>query len=87
MNVEVLKASFYASSVEGVELWGIDDNGDKADAVINIDSSSEEEVSVVRLNAVFPPRSMLRYLVVTCPEGLLSTLLDFDVRGQSFVFT
>ncbi len=86
LNVEVLKASFSASSVEGVEVWGLDNNGDKEDAVINIDARSEEELSGVRLNAVFPQRSMLRYLVVTCPEGLLSTLSDFDVRGQSFVF-
>jgi hypothetical protein len=86
-NVEVLKASFAASTMEGVEVWGLDNNGYKEDAVINIDSRSEEELSGVRLNAVFPQRSMLRYLVVTCPEGLLSTLSDFDVRGQSFVFS
>lgn len=86
VNVEVLKASFSASIVEDVEVWGLDNNGDKEDAVINIDSRSEEELSGVRINAVFPQRSMLRYLVVTCPEGFLSTLLDFDVRGQSFVF-
>ena len=87
LNVEVLKASFSASSVEGVEIWGLDNNGDKADAVINIASCLEKVLSGVRIDAAFPQRSMLRYLVVTCPEGLLSTLSDFDVRGQSFVFS
>ena len=66
---------------------GSDNNGDKADAVINIASCLEKVLSGVRIDAAFPQRSMLRYLVVTCPEGLLSTLSDFDVRGQSFVFS
>jgi hypothetical protein len=87
VNVEVMTASFSASSLKGVEVWALDNNGYKAVAVINTYSCSEEESSGVRLNAVFPPLLMLRYLVVTCPEGLFSTLLDFDVRGQSFVFS
>ena len=86
LNVEVLQASFSASHCEGVAVWGLNNNGDKADAVIQIDSAFNDQLAGVRLLAVFPHRSMLRYLVVTCPEGLLSTLLDFDVRGQSFVF-
>lgn len=86
LNVEIIKASFSSANVVGVEVWALDNKGDKTDAVINIDSRSDEEFSGVRLNAVFPPRSMLRYLVVICPEGLLSTLLAFDVRGKSFIF-
>lgn len=86
LNVEVLKASFSASSVEGVEVWGLDNNGNKEDAVIN-ESALEDQLAGVQLDAVFPQRSTLRYLVVTCPEDLLSTLSDFDVRGQSFVFS
>ena len=87
LNVEALKASFPASNAEGIDVWGLDNSGNKADAVIKVDSHFDDELAGVRLDAVFSPRSMLRYLVVTCPEGLLSSLLDFDVRGQSFVFS
>ena len=86
VNVEVLKASFSADDAEDIDVWCLDHNGKKTDAVISVESRSDEDFSAVLLNAVFPPCSMLRYLVVTCPEGLLSTLLDFDVRGQSYVF-
>ena len=87
LNIEVLKASFSASSVEGVEVWALDNNGNREDAVIKNETAFEDQLAGAQLDAAFPQRSMLRYLVVTCPEGLLSTLSDFDVRGQSFVFS
>ena len=86
LNVEVLQLSCSSSSAKDIDIWGLDSNGKRADAVINLDSFFDDQLACVRLNAFFPPRSMLRYLVVTCPEGFLSTLTDFDIRGQSFVF-
>ncbi len=87
LNVEVLQFSFAASNAEGVEVWGLDNSGDKTVAVIKVDAQAEDKMNCLRLDAVFPSCSMLRYLVITCPEGVLSTLLDFDVRGKSFVFS
>ena len=66
---------------------GLGNNGDKEDAVIKNETAFEDQLAGVQLNAVFPRLSILRCLIVTCPDGLFSTLSDFDVRGQSFVFS
>ena len=79
--------SFSASSVKHIDIWGLDSNGERFDTAIDPHFFTNDQFGCVRFDAAFPPRSMLRYLVVTCPEGFLSTLTDFDVRGQSFVFS
>ena len=65
---------------------GLDNKGEKVEALIKREFSVVDNLNVMSCKAIFPKSSMLRFLFVFCPEGLLATLSDFDVRGQGFVF-
>lgn len=80
-------SSMEGLSLEGWEVWGLNESGEMESCKMMLSRPSLGSVNCNEIKAEFVDNSMLRYLVLTFPEGVMRSLESFEIIGRRFVFS